>query len=100
MKRLPNISNSAFWDVKIDFNSIEELRIYNSYIIGKIFDFGTYNDIIEIIVFYGKPTIKREIVKLTLKNKTIEFCCVLFNLKNSDFKCYRKRQSHQELWNY
>jgi hypothetical protein len=100
MKRLPNISKKAFWDVNLEYDSIHEFHKYKSYIIGKIFDFGTYDDIIEIIIYYGKTTIKKEVVNLSLKNKTISFCCALFDLKKTDFKCYKKRQSNQVHWNY
>ena len=100
MKRLPKISKSAFWDVDLEYDSVKEFEKYRPFIIGKVFDFGTYSDILEIIIYYGKATVKKEVVKLNLKEKTISFCCAVFNLKKTDFVCYKKRQSNPLHWNY
>jgi hypothetical protein len=100
MVNLPKISLVAFWDVKIDLNSGTELEEYSRYIIGKVFDYGTFNDILEVLRFYGKTRVKKEVTELNLKNKTISFCCALFNLKKTDFKCYRKKQLIPQRWNY
>lgn len=100
MNSLPKISTTAFWDVQLDFNSAEEFEKYSAFIIAKIFEYGTFDDIIKIIIYYGKRRIKKEIVDSDLKYKTISLCCVLFNLKKTDFKCYRKRLLNQTYWNY
>ncbi len=100
IKRLPHISKAAFWDVNYDFNSRDQFEKYSTHIIGKVFDFGTLEDIIQVIKYYGKIRIRKEIVDVDLKNDTITFCCLLFNLKNTDFKCYKKRQLNPPLWNY
>ncbi len=46
IKRLPHISKAAFWDVNYDFNSRDQFEKYSTHIIGKVFDFGTLEDII------------------------------------------------------
>jgi hypothetical protein len=100
MKKLPIISDSAFWDVSLNKDSKDEFEKYSSYIIQKVFDFGTLNDIIQIVKYYGKKRVKKEITQVNLKEKTISLCCVLFNLKKTNFKCYRQRQLSPKLWNY
>ncbi len=84
MRRLPKISNAAFWDVKIDKTSTTEFETYSSYIIQKVFDFGTLDDIIQITTYYGIERIKNEIITTNLKKRTIALCCVLFNLRTPD----------------
>src|ERR1035437_7277595 len=100
IKKYPHISKAAFWDVDFNFNSPEQLEKFSTHIIGKVFDFGTYDDIIQVVKYYGKRRIKKEITMVDLKDKTISLCCVFFNLKKTDFKCYTQRQLTPRLWNY
>ena len=93
-----SISKKAFWDV--DFASLEAEK--NSlFIIQRIFEYGLWDEIWAIIRFYGEKRVAQEIVKASwLSQKTIAFCCVLLELKPQNFKCYTKKLSNQEHWNY
>jgi hypothetical protein len=100
LKKLPDISSVPFWDVHFE-KTAEEYQKYSTYIISKVFDYGSLSDLIEIIRYYGKKRIKEEIVKAgSLRKKTLAFACVLFNLKPTNFKCFIRKQSSQLLWNY
>ncbi len=93
-----DISKIAFWD--IDFEQLDEQK-NSTFIIQRIIEYGLFEEIISVIRFYGKKRVANEIVSANwLSNKTIAFCCVLFHLKPENFKCYIKKQSNPELWNY
>lgn len=98
MKRKHNISKLPFWDVdfdKIDFDKDK------TFVIGKVMNYGGLNDFKAVIDYYGKKTIKEEIVKATdLSKETISFMCFYFKLKKEDFVCYNRRQLMPQLWNY
>ncbi len=94
----PNISKRSFWD--IDFETLD-FEKHKKFIIEKVFEYGTLQDTLEIIAFYGLEIIKQEIIKANwLSNKTLNYCCIIFQLNKNDFKCYIKKQSNPELWNY
>jgi hypothetical protein len=93
----PNISPTAFWDVnfnKIDFE-------HNSlFVMDKVFNYGTWADIIETLRFYGIERVKKEIIHAPyFKNTTLSFLCLILNLKEKDFEAYQRRQARPSIWN-
>jgi len=100
VKRLPQISKQAFWDVDIDLHSEKTFKTYSHFIIEKVFEYGSFDETLEIIIYYGFNKTKKNLKKVNLSDRTIDFCCVIFNLKREDFKCYMKRQLIPKLWNY
>ena len=94
----PDIKKRVFWDVKYDDLDFEKDRFY---IIEKVMNYGVWSDFLALIRFYGEDTIKKEIVKSAyLKKDVLNFICVYFNLKPSQFQCYNRRQSNRELGNF
>lgn len=94
----PNLSTTAFWDVdfqKIDFD--EKAR----FVIEKVLNFGLWADILEVLQYYGIERVKKEVLEIAyLKKKTLSFCCVIFDLKPEQFRCYTRQQSSPARWNY
>lgn len=87
-----NISSKAFWDV--DFEKlISQANQYPDFIIRKVFKHGTFEDIINIINYFGK---QKSIESLTsahyLTEKTLHFASSIFNINKSKFKCYTNKQ--------
>ena len=94
----PNISRLPFWDVKYEDLDYEKDKFF---IIEKVLNYGLWNDFVELVKFYGKDTIRKEIIKSAyLKKDVLNFVCEYFDLKRKQFKCYNRRQSSQELWNF
>jgi hypothetical protein len=96
--KIPNLSPHVFWD--IDFKSLnyEKDRFY---IVEKVMNYGLWNDFLEIAKFYGKDVIRKEITRSSyLKKEVLSFLCLYLNLKPSQFKCYRRRQSNEKHWTY
>jgi hypothetical protein len=88
----PNLSKQAFWDVEINGN---DFKNYADFIIGRIFEFGTVDDIREVIKFYGK---EKSIIALTnaefLRQNAISIAHLLLDIPKENFKCYTNRPSH------
>ncbi len=94
----PNISALPFWDVKYEELDYENDRFF---IIEKVLNYGLWNDFIELLRFYGKDTIKQEIVKSAyLKKDVLNFVCTFFDLQPNQFTCYNRRQLSQALWDF
>lgn len=94
----PTLSKQAFWDVdmaNIDYNKNAR------YVIEKVIDRGSLEDFKSIRNFYGDSKIRKEIVNANwIGDKEIYFCCSIFQLEPTDFKCYIKKQLNPELWVY
>lgn len=94
----PQISTKAFWDV-----NFEELDFENSslFIMQKVFNYGTWNDQVGIMRYYGLPRIKKEITQAAyLRKPVLSFLCTILNLEKKDFECFIKMQLNPLPWNY
>ncbi len=93
-----NISKKSFWDVDFDNLDVEK---YSLFVMQRVLEYGFLEDLQEIIQYYGEERIRKEIVNASwLNKKTLHFCCLIFNLKQEDFKCYAKKQLNPTHWDY
>jgi hypothetical protein len=92
------LSKNLFWD--IDFNKFDNIR-NKQLIIERVISMGDLEDIKILIAFYGLETIKQEIIKSAyLDNKTLNWTSNFLNIPKTKFKCFTKKQSNQQHWNY
>jgi hypothetical protein len=93
----PPISKIAFWDVNFEAIDFDANSVF---VIGKVFNYGTWADIVETFRFYGIDRIKKEIVQVSyFKNTALSFLCVILDLTEDDFIAYQKRQARTTIWN-
>jgi hypothetical protein len=86
------LSKRAFWDVDMDKMDYEN---HADYIIRKAFDYGTWEDILEVISFYSEDKVKKALITAPyLKELTMVFSSKLFNIPISSFKCSTTKQYH------
>ena len=94
----PLISHKAFWDVR--FNDID-FEKHSLHVMEKVFNYGTWNDQVAIMKFYGLDRMRKEIVNAGYLHKPVlSFLCTILHLQKTDFKCYIKMLSHPLPWNY
>lgn len=85
LNNAPNISKRAFWD--IDFNAIDWEK-NKEFVIVKIIERGNFDDLLEIINFYGDDIIKKELCNANrLPERTYFFTLTYFNLRKDDLIC-------------
>lgn len=94
MKKIPRIKKSTFWDVEI---SEIDFRKNSEWLINRIFDRGTLNEVYEIINYYGSDFVKKTLQNTNenLSSHAILLARAVFKLKKSDFKCCRKKRLHR-----
>jgi len=84
----PKLSKYLFWDTntnKLDYES----RV--SFILERVFTMGMQEDEWEVIRFYGKDRIRKEVVKCkSLDKKTLNYLSVFYEIPKKDFKCCKK----------
>jgi len=89
---IPRLSNAAFWSGAIpDEESL--FKKWKQGIIINVFENGSFDDMVELLVYYGRPNVI-EILENTipLKKSTVNLCCSIFKLHPEDFKCYREKR--------
>lgn len=94
----PAISKKAFWDVAFAELDFEKDSLY---IMAKIFNYGSWDDQVEIMRYYGLDRIRNEIIHSGyLRNTVLSFLCVILHLQKTEFACYKKKQLNPIPWNY
>ncbi len=92
-----NLSRTAFWDV--DMKSLD-YETNARFVIEKVMNYGLWDDIVEVLRYYGHERVKAEVTQAVyLKKKTLSFCCTIFDLTPDQFRCYRRQQSNPLPWN-
>ncbi len=90
MVRLPNISQTAFWD--IDTNKLDYIN-HKDYIINKIFNYGRWDDILSIIRFYGMNDVKQSLIEAENMSETaLQLASIIFKIPKTHFTCYTLKQ--------
>ena len=68
---------------------------------NKVFNYGLWADILEVLNYYGLERVKTEIVRAAyLKKTALSFLCVILQLNESDFKAYQRRQERSSTWEH
>ena len=85
------LSESLFWDT--DFSKIDPDLQWKE-IITRVFEYGTWSEVKEIIAYYGSEKVKNHLVSAAyLRENAVNLARSLFNLNPPDFKCYTEKQS-------
>lgn len=85
------LSKTAFWDIDMD---TLDYKTHKDFIIRKVFEFGSRQDLAEVMNFYSRETIINSLVTAQYLNKgTQAFACACYDLKPEVFRCYANNQS-------
>ena len=92
------LSKAAFWDINIeDLDPV----VHADFIIRKVFDYGTVEDVNEVLHYYPEYQIVKSLTSAPyIDKKTLFFVCNYFNISPEDFKCYSKIQSAQNALSF
>ena len=94
----PNISKIAFWDV--DFEKIDFEKSSVS-VIEKVFNYGTWKDMLGVLKFYGLKRVKKDSVEISyFKGPALSFLCLILNMEEVDFIAFQQRQKRNSNWIY
>ena len=94
----PILSKQAFWDVDMDKIDYEKNA---AHVVEKVIERGKAEDFDSLLKYYGFNKVGQLALQANwLSDIAMNFCCVLFNLKPTDFKCYEKKQLNRQHWNF
>lgn len=92
------LSAALFWDTDPMNLDLEKNA---KYIIERVLTKGLLRDWQQLMKFYGKERLKKEIVGIRYLDKvTLNFCSTFFDIPKSEFRCYNEPPSIQELWTF
>jgi len=87
-----HLSKQAFWDVDMSKMDYEKNA---DYIIRKVFENGSWNDILEVTSFYGLVKVRSVLIHATyLKENTLYFASLFLDTPRNEFACYTTKQFH------
>ena len=94
----PAISKKAFWDISFDDLDFENSSLF---VMEKVFNYGSWDDQVKIMRYYGIERIRSEIVHANYFRKPVlSFLCAILKLKKTDFECYNKMLLNPLPWEY
>jgi hypothetical protein len=93
-----HLSNKAFWDVDLAKLDPEQSAFF---IMQKVFNYGSWNDQIAVLNYYGTARVKQDIVNAPyLRAPVISFLSTILHIPKGNFKCYSAKQLHPLPWLY
>ena len=86
----PELSNRAFWD--IDMSQIDYWE-HDAFVIQRVFEHGTVDETLEVLIFYGDDRVKEVLTKARhLPEDTIYYASGLLRIDVTDFECYTTKR--------
>jgi hypothetical protein len=91
------LSKYLFWDIDASKISFEEDA---AFVVPRVFLKGKMKDVNAVKQFYGTNKLKEILTKTKyLDDKTLAYCCVIFQLNKKDFRCYTEKPLTQKHLN-
>lgn len=89
---------SLFWDT--DIQNID-LQKHRAAVIERIMVRGRYEEYKAMIRYYGKTTVKQVMLNARhMDKRTLAFCSTIFDVPETEFRCYKLAQLNPEHWDY
>lgn len=93
-----NLRPGLFWDVDV---STIDLDKHKASVIERIVTRGRWDEYIEMLNYYGRPTVKEVVLNARwLDKKTLSFCSAIFETDKTEFRCYKLAQLNPGHWDY
>lgn len=90
LSRLPDLSKVLFWDIPEQTPDYEN---HPEWVIKRVFERGSMEDIAEIILFYGKKKVKAVLTATPhLDEDILYLASAILDTPLNDFLCYSTRQ--------
>lgn len=91
LKDMLRNNSPLFWDV--DPTTLEPEK-HKRYIMHRVMDYGTLENVRETFSYYGEQTILEVLKECPdLDKKTISFFALYYDIAPDEFRAYRKRSS-------
>jgi hypothetical protein len=83
---------TLFWEY--DMSRFDWMKM-RTLVVQRVVERGRMDDFYAILNLYGLNGVKESIKEIPVMNeKDMAFVCTVFNLKETDLKCFIRKQSH------
>lgn len=87
---LPNLPKELFWDIP---GQTPDYKNHSEWVIKRVFERGSMEDIAEVIIFYGKEKVKEVLTTtLHLDEDILYMASAILDIPLKNFLCYSTRQ--------
>lgn len=87
---LPNLPKVLFWDIP---GQTPDYKNHSEWVIKRVFERGSMEDIAEVILFYGKEKVKEALTTtLHLDEDILYLASAILDIPLTNFLCYSTRQ--------
>ncbi|MFN4145423.1 MAG: DUF6922 domain-containing protein [Runella sp.] len=88
----PRLRRATFWDT--DFDTLDYEHQANA-IIKRVFEYGTWEEILETTIFYGEDKIRDTLVNArALRRSTIALAAALLGIPKKEFYSFHNRPKY------
>jgi hypothetical protein len=94
----PTFSSNLFWDIELSDLDMEK---HQAFIVGRVLDYGTWDDMKLIRNYYGMEKLKE--IAMGIKSmfpESLAFVSTITHIPQNQFRCYEQLQSKNPLWNF
>jgi len=89
---------ALFWDTDV---SKIDLQKHKASVIERIVMRGRLEEFQAAMHYYGTETVKKVLLNARYLDKTtLAFCCAIFEIPVTAFRCYKIAQLNPEHWDY
>lgn len=86
----PELPKLLFWDIQ---NQSPDYKNHPEWVIKRVFERGSLEDIAEIILFYGKEKVKKVLTATPhLDEDILYLASAILDIPLKNFRCYSTRQ--------
>lgn len=91
-----HLSNKAFWDV--DMSRLDPQQ-HATFIIEKVFEYGSWHDMLCIARYYGQEKLKEVAMNSSFFfPDTISFLSLIFNIPKEKMACFTSKPYRQDVF--
>lgn len=89
---------SLFWDVNVQQIDLQK---HQASVIERIMLRGRYEEYKAMMRYYGRAIVKNTMLNARyLDKRTLAFCSTIFDVPETEFRCYKLAQLNPEHWDY
>ncbi len=89
-KYIPEIRSAVFWDIQMSQLNYEKS---SDFIICRVFNYGNFNEMADVIICYGKAYVKELLLStINLDPIGLASAAAFLGIPQTQFKCYELKQ--------
>ncbi len=91
------LRKNYFWDIDVNGGRPVSRRL----VVERVFNFGNLREVALVMKLYGRQEVEKILLDINYMDpKTFNFVSMFFKRPKNQFRCYTRRQSTAQYWDY